>query len=80
MLLVREPVEQAASEPLGCVLDMFLKSTCVARLAAETSLHSDRTATAASRVNRALARLMEEGQPTLQHGLERRSVRRVGWH
>ena len=32
---------------------------------------SDRAATAASRVSHALARLMEEGQPTLQHGLER---------
>ena len=36
--------------------------------------------TAASRVSHALARLMEEGQPTLQHGLERWLVRRVGWH
>ena len=74
------PVEQRASEPLGCVLDMLLESTGVARFAAETSFHSDRAATAASRVSHALARLMEEGQPPLQHGLERWLVRRVGWH
>ena len=59
---------------------MLLESTGVARFAAETSFHSDRAATAASRVSHALARLMEEGQPTLQHGLERWLVRRVGWH
>ena len=47
----REPVEQRASEPLGCVLDMLLESTCVARFAAETSCQSDRAATAASRVS-----------------------------
>ena len=76
----REPVEQRASEPLGCVLDMLQESTGVARFAAETSFQSDRAATAASRVSHALARLMEEGQPTLQHGLERWLVRRVGWH
>ena len=28
----------------------------------------------------AWARLMEEGQPALQHGLERWLVRRVWWH
>ena len=61
-------------------LDMLLESTCVARFAAETSFQSDRAATAASRVSHTLARLMEEGQPTLQHGLERWLVRRVGWH
>ena len=27
-----------------------------------------------------IGRHMEEGQPTLQHGLERWLVRRVGWH
>ena len=80
MLSGREPVEQRASEPFGCVLDMVLDSTCVARFAAETSFQSDRAATAASRVSHALARLMEEGQPTLQHGLERWLVRRVWWH
>ena len=73
-------MEQRASEPFGCVLDMLLASTCVARFAAETSFQSDRAATAASRVSHALARLMEEGQPTLQHGLERWLVRRVWWH
>ena len=73
-------MEQRASEPFGCVLDMLLESTCVARFAAETSFQSDRAATAASRVRHALARLMEKGQPTLQHGLERWLVRRVGWH
>ena len=76
----REPVEQRASEPLGCVLDLFLESTCVARFAAEISCQLDRAATAASRVSHALARLMEKVQPTLQHGLERWLVRRVGWH
>ena len=76
----REPVEQRASEPFGCVLDMLLESTCVARFAAETAFQSDRAATAASRVSHALARLMEEGQPTLQHGLERWLVRRLWWH
>ena len=80
MLSGREPVEQRASEPLGCVLDMLLESTRVARFAAETSFQSDRAATAASRVSHALARLMEEGRPTLQHGLERWLVRRVWWH
>ena len=50
---------------------MLLESTGVARFAAETSFQSDRAATAASRVSHALARLMEEGQPTLQHGSER---------
>ena len=73
----REPVEQRASDPFGCVLDMLPESICVARFAAETSLQSDRAATAASRVSHALARLMEEGQPRLQHGLERWLVRRV---
>ena len=37
--------------------------------AAGTSFPSDRAATAASRVGHALARLMEEGQHTLQHRL-----------
>ena len=31
----REPVEHRASEPVGCVSDMLLESTCVARFAAE---------------------------------------------
>ena len=59
---------------------MLLQSTGVARFAAETSFQSDRAATAASRVSHALDRLMEEGQLTLQHGLERWLVRHVGWH
>ena len=73
-------MEQRASQPFGCVLDMLLESTCVARFAAETSFQSDRAATAASRVSHALARLMEEGHPTLQHGLERWLVRSAWWH
>ena len=47
------------------------------RFAAETSFQLDRATTAASRVIHALARFVEEGQPTLQHGLERWLVARI---
>ena len=56
------------------------ESAGVARFAAETSFQSDRAATAASRVSHAFPRLREGGRPTIQHGLERWLVRRVGRH
>ena len=71
------PVYTDVSEPLGCVLDVLLESTCVARFAAETSFpigsSSDGGEPCGATHSPAFWR---KGEPTLQHGLERWLVRR----